>query len=438
MHAEDAYFFRHAIVRDAAYELQLPIDRASLHIDAIDVLEKAFGGRPEEPELTIGGTSSCSAHASDLFSEEIAEHIFGAMSKEQNLQELKQARRLYLHRAAVVASQRYDHGRAQRIWRQMSEITNDVESADCMRRAGAVAYRSGRWDDAEQCYNIALSKAVATNAARLEGIIMSNLAVLYDDTGRNQQAEEISARAIPKLDEAGELRIKAFTVGNLAVLYQNSGRLKEAEQGFEESIALLNKVGDRASEGAMLNNLANLFCDTGRAEQGEATLLKALEIHRQMGDRRSEGVALSNLAHGYAETKGVKTAEETFREALQIHREVGDTRFEGITLGNLAVLQQNFLGDPELAEKTYRQALVIQRAVGDTNHEASTMCNLGLLRLTQGDAAEAETLWVQGIAALSAQKDLTTVNVKVKKMTAACKNADIEPFDVPEPGTPDH
>ena len=39
MIAEHAYLFRHALLRDAAYQLQLPGDRAKLHGMALGILE---------------------------------------------------------------------------------------------------------------------------------------------------------------------------------------------------------------------------------------------------------------------------------------------------------------------------------------------------------------------------------------------------------------
>ena len=46
MLAESAYLFRHALLRDAAYQLQLPGDRARLHGIAFELIEALSGGRP--------------------------------------------------------------------------------------------------------------------------------------------------------------------------------------------------------------------------------------------------------------------------------------------------------------------------------------------------------------------------------------------------------
>ena len=49
MHAEDTYLFRHALLRDAAHQMQMPGDRAKLHELAFYLIEEAFGGRAPEP-----------------------------------------------------------------------------------------------------------------------------------------------------------------------------------------------------------------------------------------------------------------------------------------------------------------------------------------------------------------------------------------------------
>ena len=40
--AETAYLFRHAMVREAAYQLQPPADRSGLHVLALDILESVL------------------------------------------------------------------------------------------------------------------------------------------------------------------------------------------------------------------------------------------------------------------------------------------------------------------------------------------------------------------------------------------------------------
>jgi hypothetical protein len=60
--AEDACLFRHALLRDAAYQLHLPGDRARLHALALDLIEALYGGRAPEPQPLF----SAAAHPHSL------------------------------------------------------------------------------------------------------------------------------------------------------------------------------------------------------------------------------------------------------------------------------------------------------------------------------------------------------------------------------------
>lgn len=58
MFAEAAYLFRHALLRDAAYQLQLPADRAALHALALEIIEGLYGGNAS---ISLLRASSCLA-----------------------------------------------------------------------------------------------------------------------------------------------------------------------------------------------------------------------------------------------------------------------------------------------------------------------------------------------------------------------------------------
>ena len=57
MKGEQVYLFRHALLRDAAYQLQLPGDRARLHGLAVEVIEEVCGGRAPDASVPRGRAS---------------------------------------------------------------------------------------------------------------------------------------------------------------------------------------------------------------------------------------------------------------------------------------------------------------------------------------------------------------------------------------------
>lgn len=63
--AETAYLFRHALLRDAAYELQMPGARATLHGLAFSLMEAAVGSRAPEPPTLDGDLMLLQPHPTD-------------------------------------------------------------------------------------------------------------------------------------------------------------------------------------------------------------------------------------------------------------------------------------------------------------------------------------------------------------------------------------
>jgi hypothetical protein len=73
--AESAYLFRHALLRDAAWQLQLPRDRARLHALAFEITLAVSGGPPPEPPpLGPPEAPPLPAHPTDAVAQDLALH----------------------------------------------------------------------------------------------------------------------------------------------------------------------------------------------------------------------------------------------------------------------------------------------------------------------------------------------------------------------------
>jgi hypothetical protein len=142
--------FRHAVLRDAAYQLQLPAGRAGLHALAFATLEGLCGGRaPEAGEDSLSG-SRFRPHATDRFAFELSEHarrVVEAAESERarrELEPMRLARTLYLGRAAEVAERSFRTDEAIRLWEAAAELFDGDARGRRLRRAAAVAVNAGR------------------------------------------------------------------------------------------------------------------------------------------------------------------------------------------------------------------------------------------------------------------------------------------------------
>ncbi|KAF0245292.1 MAG: hypothetical protein FD180_1697 [Planctomycetota bacterium] len=162
--AETAYLFRHALLRDAAYQLQLPGDRARLHGLAFEVIEALAGGRPPEPPALIRlEDRRVLTHPTDPYAQALAEHArlagsradLGVAGKEWDV--TRDLRRLYLRRAAEYLAGQFHHEEARCMWLQYAELVSGGEKAESLRKAALVMDLTGRLADQESLLREACS-----------------------------------------------------------------------------------------------------------------------------------------------------------------------------------------------------------------------------------------------------------------------------------------
>jgi tetratricopeptide (TPR) repeat protein len=390
--AEEAYLFRHALLRDAAYQLQLPGDRAALHALALGIIEEIHGGRaPEPPDLTVDG-SKCDPHPVDAVAVELAEHARFAEATGENVEESRAARRRYLRRGAEVSERHFRHEAAQGCWEQLAAMTAGAPRGVALHLAGVAASRRSRLKESES--------------------LMQEATTLLLDSS----AQRPAARAL----------------GSLANFYFQCGREADAERTAEQALAIHRAVGERRNEGIALGNLANVYSRTGRIEQAERTMKRAIEIAREVGNRRSEGIVLTSLASVCRDTGRTGEAERAFAEAIAIHREVGNRRNEGIAQGNLANLYLE-TGRVSLAAETCESALAIHRTLGNRRFEGVHLCGLALIQLAQGKPVEARATWQSGTGLLRQLNDTQALKSVAEEMRSTCGKTGLPPFETPSP-----
>ncbi|MHC4842104.1 MAG: hypothetical protein ACYTDT_14310 [Planctomycetota bacterium] len=129
--AELAYLFRHGLVRDAAYQLQPPSSRATLHELSFYLIEATNGGRAPEP-YAFDDTSKpkFDAHSTDLIAMELAEHLGLALNENVSAEhELTELHKLYLRRSAEHAEKEYDMAVAVQGWKVLTGLLEGEHKA---------------------------------------------------------------------------------------------------------------------------------------------------------------------------------------------------------------------------------------------------------------------------------------------------------------------
>jgi serine/threonine protein kinase/Tfp pilus assembly protein PilF len=284
---------------------------------------------------------------------------------------------------ALMVQQRGDSARAERIYREVLAVREELGKGETPKTASvlnnlawAVAQQR-RFKEAEELYvrTVALRR-------RLLGPDHPLLAMTINNYGGMLQASGEPGRAEPLMREALEIRRKSlgeestFTIGsveNLASVLQDLGRLDEAEELYTRSLALRRKVlGDGSADVAdSLGNMGSLLMTRGRMAEAEPLFREALAIRRKVtpGAHPDTTVALINLAVCLGR-------QEKFQESKALTKEmVGmEVALTGETHESVALARCNYglllvsTGDYEEAEDVLRKAIgVLKEKMGPTN-----------------------------------------------------------------------
>lgn len=432
MLAETAYLFRHAVLRDAAYQLQPPAERARLHGLALACLEHEAGGRPLDCAISLEDHAA-PHHPGDALALQLADHALQAQAGPHTASDadFPALRRLYLQRAAEYAERQHQYREAARLWRNLGVQAGPEQHHRSLLRAALAAGKAGDNLEAVRALESLLDQPTGPEAV-VRCLLHTRLSHFLRELGRYADAESAARKALA-LAQADDLPLQeAFALGNLANVQRDTGRLAESEQGYRDALAVFQRLGNRRFAAVALANIAairQLASDVAVAEQQYRL---ALATSRDCGDRRFEGITLGNLAIVLHQCGRFAEAEQCYAEALAIHRDVGNRRSEGITLGNLAGMLR-LAGQPDRAVQAYESALALHRELNNRSYEGGHLCYYALCFLELRRHAEAVAAWRAGMSILEALGDQLQASKARDAMLNLCASIGVPPLDEDRP-----
>jgi class 3 adenylate cyclase/tetratricopeptide (TPR) repeat protein len=316
------YSFLQDLVRHVAYETLSKRERRARHLAAAAHLESAF---PDEEEIV----------------EVLASHFldaYQAAPEAEDADEIRTRAREMLARAGDRAASLAAAREAQRYFEQAAELSeDDVTSSSLRVRAGQMAARRGRNDEARALYDHAHSTFQAAGFSHPAARVSARLAEvdfyeghLAEAIARLEQAFETLASEDPD----GDVAEVAAQLGRFLTL---SGQYDEALPQLEHALALaealeLPEVFVQAliSKGTVLGRL-------GRLKEGEILLGAALDRSIAEDNLTAGQRAANNLAALLENRDAFLESNVVSDRGIEIARRLGDRRMEGfIRAGNVS------------------------------------------------------------------------------------------------------
>jgi len=359
---EIKYIFRHALLREAVYEMQLRTQLKKLHLTIAKSIEKIHKDNLSEKYIDL------------------------AFHYEQS--EMSDKTMFYLEKTANFAKRNFQNAQAlkyyDRILNKLDSKKEKNKIAPILLSKGGVLELIGQWGTGEKIYKKGLKIALKTDDPLIKGRAHTKLGHLLLLKGDYKKARTNFKRALEffskEKDQIGIVRV----TGNLGNLFFRQGEYKQAIEYFERTIAEGVSLPYHTANAQIVANLGLTYMNLGRYDKGINEQKKQLKKSEENGDRRGMATLYVNLGIVYFEKGDFDNALSCYEKGLELSEELGNKLLTSIAIGCIgSVYQQQ--GDYKKAADHFIQDLELCEQLGDKQGIAIALGLIGELRSIEGE-----------------------------------------------------
>lgn len=340
--------FKHAMLRDAAYSMQLRSRLRDLHRKAAESIERCHPGDRR--------------YFADLaFHLEAAGDIPGACR--------------YLELAASFSAGNFMIAETVERYTRLTALLG-AGPARARARLGMAEFLTecSRWDEAVEQLGLALEESGGL-APRVRARIMVRLARILLERGEETRGIRLLREASANLDLDEDFSLRSMIASIEAAEMMKSDNVERAAELYRQCVDLARRGDDGEQLLRAIGSLGNYYLEIDRTDLALECYEEVLSGARETGRRNLEALVLGNIAVIHRASRRFDSAEELLRLQLAISSETGNRLLECMALGNLGTVVAS--GDRfEESLEFYRRAVKMAGELRSVQHEAIARINL--------------------------------------------------------------
>lgn len=355
------YIFRHSLLREAAYSMQLRTRLKQLHQLIAEAIERIYTDRLDERYF------------------DLAFHYEQAGVFDKTCE--------YLRKAADYARRNYQNQLALEYYEKLLKKLGSQDDFERQIRTylqkGKVLELIGKWDECEHAYSKALRLAKKTRDVLLLGQCnnsMGRLLVLKGDYGSAAKYLQTAVQLFELMeDKSGIARV----YGNLGNLHFRQGDYKSAKSYFTQSIELSRAVAE-IPNAQIVAHLGLTYMNQGNYDEAIRCQQAQLELSRVSNDKQGMADLYTKVGIVYFEKGEYDAALENYLKGLELSEELGNKQLTAIATGCIGSVYER-KGDYDRAMEHFERDLQLCEELGDKQGIAIALGLIGELLSYKGD-----------------------------------------------------
>ncbi|MFC1898459.1 tetratricopeptide repeat protein [Candidatus Cloacimonadota bacterium] len=408
---EIKYIFKHALIRESVYEIQLKQRLRKLHKLAAETIESIYEADLKE------------------YAEELAFHYERAEETEKAI--------YYLGIAGYRAKYNFQNEKALNLYErklaqiciqlktEMKDITkvlitshNEAFLIDFVKTLfdkKYFLYTEGKIDKAEETISLALKLAEKLQNSELIG-------KAYLDTNNLLQARGKLNDALSNLQKAESIFLKiddlemlGFTYRGLGIVNLLQGNVGPAFDNFKKELTTFDKTGNKIRFADALGNIGVMYRHVGQFDKALDFLDRQLDIAKVEKQKIQTARALGNKGWVYEGKGELVKAIEFYKKSLVMNRELG-MKGEIVRILDNTGFAYQLLNEFSKARKLHKNALEIAQEMDDKESIINILANLGHACRSDKKSKSAHQYYNEGI--LLAKKygfKFSLAEIKIRK-----------------------
>ena len=360
------FLFQHALLREAAYNIQLPATLQQIHLLVAEAIEGHF---KDYIELKLQELA---------YHYELANHIQKASE--------------FLYRAAVQAKSNYlnEHalGFLEKLLKNINLHQHHPFRFKALILQGSILEITGYWERAEKIYLQAYSSLNEDYSGELIPILFNNIGRTQLFKGDYSAAMISQKKALAYAQKNNFPSLIAPTLAFLGNVFFRMGKYDEANYHFTESLKLATPKDKNYPTTQVYAKIALTQMNLGENDLALDTLNK--QLMHCIEDNDKLGLATIYIYKGlvHLDKDEIESAKINFNEGVELANQTGNKHLQAIALGNVGLIYEKE-GDFDRAMAHYEKDLDLCKELEDKQGTSIVLCLIGQLLNLKGEFMEA-------------------------------------------------